>query len=1487
MLTTLNIVMSANMGDQPKFVNSKDVFGTRVFVENKGQYDGQLSHDYTIEYVLDNGLEKIYFTNKGLVYELVKHYPLTERQRENIERGRDPHLKPAKIYYVNMAWLNSNSSVTIDASVQQAHYITYGPSKYNSNTFKKLIYKNVYKNIDIEYIIPEEKEFGIKYNVILHPGANAADIQIAYTGDVLKIKAEKDGSILIKTPLDDIIEHAPESYYSEPKLPLVSSFKLDHEVIGYDFPNGYNVGKTITIDPWVSSVSALTTNDNAYDVDYDVNGAVYVYGGYSPFKIARYNSAGTIQWTFSGTVVTPAWSSAPILSQASNFAVNKFTAKCYIGQGFVSAGNKVIRIDATGNYDNFVNTPTNQFQEVWDMGFHCVTGDVFVLGGGTSSNISAVTINPTTAVINPSSFQPTVTSIAQDVVCHAIDDAGNIFIIYAGSGMNNKLCSVNSTFNGNLWVQPSGFVVFTEQGNKTQYVTPPNLSSNGFNALAVNANYLFYYDGSNLAAYSKVTGALVASVTVSGVILKKQGGIAVDDCNNLYLGGDGSILTYNFNGTTFSSLGSIPLGVTSTTNQFVYDIQLSKPNKILYVCGSGFVGSYSAINTIACPTATSACFFAIQQDAIICAGATVNLVAPSSTGLTGVTYSMQPGSLSSTTGTFAVSPMATTVFTLFTTGMNQTNVVSTNSSVATVSVFAQPAVAPTLTQTGCTSTVNAFNLNLTFNPPNPAPGYTITWSPLPNVISSNIQTSGNGGINPGVYNATVSTAWGCAVSTIFTINPSPAPSIFSITPPGGNYVVSCRQPSLQIDLDPPSYNYTTSNGILAPYNGPSAIFTSTNAIGTWTVIGVNPISGCVSTKTFAVNSSFSTPSSTLTPLFQNITCSVSSVISHTAIGSPSVNISHTWMGPLGGTLTINSYSSTFLPGGPGTYTHCVTNDVNGCSTCKTFTVASSSGFPTFNVTSPQNFTLGCNAKSIAGIDIINGSTTPIAGGPISYTIIGPSTSSFVPSGTLSSSSSYTVNTPGTWTIITKDNTNFCETRVQLSVLQNTLGPQLSVIVPQQILSCYVPSLTLQGQSTTQGVSYVWSFPGNPSNLMGSTVSVVSNSAASTSTPLANYTLTITDNNNTCISTSVVPMYQNLFRPNAVITGTDKITCVTATINLSNMSSSNIPADLPRNLPVIGLLWEGPTPQQPVQVSSTYIGALPGTYTMTAKDLNNGCISTATKTIIDFRDYPNVNRPSAPPPYVLDCGVLSRTIAANMGGSVTTGFTYTWTAPPGDSIQDQYKPVPTINSTGRFQIDVVNTINGCASVGFVDVIGGELTGDFVVEPEKGYAPLNVNFINKSSSTTGTNSILSYWSFGNGLSKFTPSVTVPLSTIYEQPGKYTITMFVTRGNCIDTVTKYIDVEIPSNLEVPNIFSPNGDKVNDIFFLKANNLESISIIIYDRWGHIVYELDSKTGNIAWDGKNQSGKESAEGVYNYIITAKGKDGKDYDKKGNLTLVR
>ena len=111
-------------------------------------------------------------------------------------------------------------------------------------------------------------------------------------------------------------------------------------------------------------------------------------------------------------------------------------------------------------------------------------------------------------------------------------------------------------------------------------------------------------------------------------------------------------------------------------------------------------------------------------------------------------------------------------------------------------------------------------------------------------------------------------------------------------------------------------------------------------------------------------------------------------------------------------------------------------------------------------------------------------------------------------------------------------------------------------------------------------------------------------------------------------------------------------------------------------------------------------------------------------------------------------------------------------------------------------------------------------------------------------------------------------------------------ITTG-CTGTATTLVVVDLPSLLTIPNIFTPNGDGVNDIFMVQSTNLTEIDCIIFDRWGVKMYDVQSDKGNIAWDGKNLFGKDVPAGTYFYIITATGKDTKTFKQNGSFSLYR
>ncbi len=87
-----------------------------------------------------------------------------------------------------------------------------------------------------------------------------------------------------------------------------------------------------------------------------------------------------------------------------------------------------------------------------------------------------------------------------------------------------------------------------------------------------------------------------------------------------------------------------------------------------------------------------------------------------------------------------------------------------------------------------------------------------------------------------------------------------------------------------------------------------------------------------------------------------------------------------------------------------------------------------------------------------------------------------------------------------------------------------------------------------------------------------------------------------------------------------------------------------------------------------------------------------------------------------------------------------------------------------------------------------------------------------------------------------------------------------------------------------DLPNAFSPDGDGINDVWKVSYKSLVEFHCWIYNRWGNLVYEYTDPDGG--WNGTYR-GKLVDTGVYYYVVTALGSDGKKYRKRGDISILR
>ncbi|MBK6544717.1 MAG: gliding motility-associated C-terminal domain-containing protein [Saprospiraceae bacterium] len=123
----------------------------------------------------------------------------------------------------------------------------------------------------------------------------------------------------------------------------------------------------------------------------------------------------------------------------------------------------------------------------------------------------------------------------------------------------------------------------------------------------------------------------------------------------------------------------------------------------------------------------------------------------------------------------------------------------------------------------------------------------------------------------------------------------------------------------------------------------------------------------------------------------------------------------------------------------------------------------------------------------------------------------------------------------------------------------------------------------------------------------------------------------------------------------------------------------------------------------------------------------------------------------------------------------------------------------------------------------------------------------------------------------------------NNIYTKNGRY-IDYFKTSLGCDSIISSFIYFETCNDIFIPNIFSPNGDNVNDSFFPQGINIEQYQMKIFDRWGNLIFE--STNFLKFWDGKFK-GEYSLPGVYVYLIEGTSINGNSFHVSGNVTVIR
>jgi gliding motility-associated-like protein len=409
-----------------------------------------------------------------------------------------------------------------------------------------------------------------------------------------------------------------------------------------------------------------------------------------------------------------------------------------------------------------------------------------------------------------------------------------------------------------------------------------------------------------------------------------------------------------------------------------------------------------------------------------------------------------------------------------------------------------------------------------------------------------------------------------------------------------------------------------------------------------------------------------------------------------------------------------------------------------------------------------------------------------------------------------------------------NSTSWSSQQPSVSGLACTSGINLLTSSSPTICAGSNATLTATGATT-----YTWA---NAATLSSSTGSAV------IASPNVTTNYTVTGANAACTNTAIVTVSVN---PSPTITAT---TVNNTSCGLSNGSATV--TSLPSNNTYT---WSSGVSS----TTNTASNLATGNYTITGN--NGSCQTNTVISIIGSVPLSIISSTVLPSNCNLNDGSIS--ITDNMIGS-----NYSWS--PNVSSTNNVIGLP----TGNYALTIINgacttsTIFNVSStggpIGFISITAPSCDSDdgsIVIDSIKGgFKPYSMNFNN--------NGLTANLIFEN-LSTGSYSLSIRDSSLCET--EYVLTV-------PDSKTDY-------TLYIPNTFTPNNDKLNDVWYIKGTCLDKMNCLIYNRWGEKIKEL--KDINEGWDG-TYKGASVPDGVYVYLIEVTTKEG-TINKAGHITVFR
>ncbi len=633
---------------------------------------------------------------------------------------------------------------------------------------------------------------------------------------------------------------------------------------------------------------------------------------------------------------------------------------------------------------------------------------------------------------------------------------------------------------------------------------------------------------------------------------------------------------------------------------------------------------------------------------------------------------------------------------------------------------------------------------------------------------------------PGDYKLLVqNTNNGCSATSTITVGSD-------LTPPaaeaGPGATLSCGQSSATLDGTGSSAgaNFTyqwaaTNGGTFTSNSNLTGLSPTATAAGTYTIVVTNGTNGCTASDDVIINQAPDVPVAVVAPA-ATLTCAVTSIDLSGTGSSTGAAYSYLWT-TLNGTISNGNTSLAPTVTKPGTYQLAVTDNVKGCTSLASVTVAQDTKKPDIQAGPPGLLTCIASQTTLTG------------------TVTGPGNFTYLwTGGTIQSGATTltpTVTAAGTYTLQVTDQSNGCTSTATTTVTSNMVLPT-AAIEPPTTINCNFATAELDATASSTGqFSYNWAATngGKIDDLSNPLVPIVSTAGT--------YNLTVTNNLNGCTATASVVVIEDKVPPTAVIAAPGQLTCAVQTLTLSGTGSS---AGAP------GFTYQWTTANGKIDNGATTLSptiSKPGDYKLVVKNTSNGCTATASASVTA-----NTTAPLAVvgTPGELTCTKKTVTLSG-VGSASGPGITYSWATTNGNITTGPTTLTPVVDKIGTYVLTVFNSNNGCSSTAQATV------GQNIAAPTVDAGnPSELTCANPTASLIGTASPQTNvaWTAqpGNivsGATSLTPTV--------NAAGTYTITATSTVNGCTATDKVVITAQTsqPTDLQV-NLTIPScqGDGI-----------------------------------------------------------------------------